>query len=78
MGMFRVLLGGKPRKEFYRLDGKMQKKLKALFGVLEANPWPAKEFDLTKLEDMADCFRIRIGMYRVCYHVSTEQREITV
>lgn len=76
--MFHVLLGGKPRKEFQKLDEKTQKKFKALFEVLEVNPWPAREFDLAKIENMADCFRIRVGQYRVCYHLNTGKREITV
>lgn len=76
--MFHVLLGSKPRKEFQKQDEKTRKKFKALFEALEANPWPAREFDLAKIENMTDCFRIRIGSHRLCYHVNTNKREITV
>ena len=76
--MFEVLLAKKPRKFFEQSDDKTRKKLLELFSVLEVNPWPAKEFDVTKLEDMNDCYRIRIGKQRVCYHVNTDLKEITV
>ena len=76
--MYRILLGSKPRKVFHKSDGKTQKKLRMLFEALEVNPWPARDFDLAKIESMADCFRVRIGSFRVCYHVQTEKKEITV
>jgi len=76
--MFHVLLGNKPRKVFQKSDAKTQRKLTTLFETLEVNPWPARDFDLAKIESMADCFRVRIGSYRVCYHVQADKEEITV
>lgn len=76
--MFRVLLANKPQKFLSNLDKKSKDRIFSLFSVLESNPWPAKEFDLAKIEAMDDCFRIRIGQYRICYHINTESREITV
>lgn len=76
--MFQVLIAKKPQKEFHKLDEKTRKRLLTLFEVLEVNPWPAKEFDLAKIEGLEDCFRVRIGKYRVAYHVNTNIKEITV
>jgi mRNA-degrading endonuclease RelE of RelBE toxin-antitoxin system len=76
--MLKVLLGKKARNAFEELDAKTKKKVLEVLEALEFNPWPAKSFDLTKLEGLSDCFRIRVGSYRVCYHVNTEMKEITV
>ena len=76
--MFRVLIGKKPQKLFEKLDTKTQARIVSLFSILEANPWPAKEFDLDKIEGLNDCFRIRVGKFRVCYHVNTDLKEVTV
>lgn len=76
--MFQVTLGNKPKKFFNELDEKAKNSLKAAFTVLETNPWPAREFDLRKVEGLNDCFRIRIGKHRVCYAVNTETKEVTV
>jgi len=76
--MFQVTLGNKPRKFYNELDEKTQKRINVAFEVLETNPWPAKEFDLTKIDGLDDCFRIRIGKHRICYHVNTEANEISV
>ncbi len=76
--MFNVLLGRKPRKFFEALEDKTKERLRELFKTLETNPWPAKEFDLRKIEGLNDCFRIRIGKYRVSYEIDNNSKEITV
>ena len=76
--MFHVLIGKKAQKVFDELDRKIKSKFLSIFEVLELNPWPAKEFELPKIEGLEDCFRIRIGKHRVCYHVNTELKEITI
>ena len=76
--MFRVFIGKKAKKFFDKLDAKTQMRITSLFNILEANPWPAKEFDMDKIEGLDDCFRIRIGKFRVCYHVNTDLKEVTV
>lgn len=76
--MFVVLLGPKPRKFLEQLDEKTKNRIFLLFEVLESNPWPARDFDLAKIEGLEDCFRIRTGKYRICYHVNTNSKGITV
>ena len=76
--MFSVFIGKKSNKTLQELEDKTKDKINTLFEVLAINPWPAKDFDLSKIEGMADCFRIRIGKNRVCYHVDTNLKEVTI
>ncbi|MBI2079238.1 type II toxin-antitoxin system RelE/ParE family toxin [Candidatus Micrarchaeota archaeon] len=76
--MFQVLIGKKAKKLFEDLDKKTKDKFLIAFNVLEVNPWPAKEFDFSKIEGLQDCFRIRVGKYRICYYVNTDIREVTI
>ncbi|MBI5047263.1 type II toxin-antitoxin system RelE/ParE family toxin [Candidatus Micrarchaeota archaeon] len=76
--MFKVLLAKAPLKFFNELDDKIKTRMLSLFGILETNPWPAKEFDLIKIEGLTDCFRIRVGKFRICYTVNLDSKEITI
>ena len=76
--MFQVFIGKKANKALQDLDDKARSKFYQLTDVLAINPWPAKDFDLSKIEGLEDCFRIRIGKHRACYHVNTNLREITI
>ena len=60
------------------LDSKIKQKIKLLLSVLSSNPWPAQYYDLTKLSGVEHCFRIRIGVYRFCYHVDINTKQVTV
>lgn len=76
--MFQVFLGRKARQTFERGDARIKRKMRAVFETLELNPWPAREYDLAKLQGLKDCFRIRLGKYRICYTVDEAAEEITV
>jgi mRNA-degrading endonuclease RelE of RelBE toxin-antitoxin system len=76
--MFGILIGKKANKILQNLDEKTKIRFDQICEVLTANPWPAKDFDLSKIEGMEDCFRIRIGKYRICYHTDTNLKEITI
>jgi mRNA interferase RelE/StbE len=76
--MFSISVGKKPAKAIRDLEPKFKQKIKDALDMLQINPWPAREYDLSKIEGLEDCFRIRIGDYRVCYHVNTDIKEITV
>lgn len=49
-----------------------------LIDSLEMNPFPWKNFDLTKIEGAENTYRIRFGTYRVVYYVDKEQKTIHV
>ncbi|MFH1307021.1 MAG: type II toxin-antitoxin system RelE/ParE family toxin [Candidatus Micrarchaeota archaeon] len=76
--MFEVEVGKKPGKNIKKMDEKTRKKIYSVFETLEMNPWPARDYDLSKIEGLEDCFRIRVGKYRINYHVNTDLRKITV
>lgn len=76
--MFRVTVGSKPAKTIGELDGRQKERMDHIVDVLSLNPWPARDFDLSKISGLEDCFRIRTGQFRVCYHVDTMKREITI
>ena len=76
--MFRVFIGKKVNKTIQELDEKMKNKVKQVCEILAINPWPAKDFDLSKIEGIEDCFRIRIGKNRICYQVNTNLKEVTI
>lgn len=76
--MYSVFVPQKQEKELAKIDEKIRNRIWALFETLETLPFPAREYDLKRLGGMQDCYRVRIGDYRVCYHVNKEERKITV
>ncbi len=47
--------------------------------MLELNPWPARLYDLEKLEGVDfEGYRIRLGKLRVIYAVLEDERRILV
>ena len=57
----------------------MRSRIDALFEVLELNPWPAKSYDLRRLEGISfDGYRVRIGSFRVVYAVDQENKVVIV
>ena len=76
--MFRVLVSPKPSKAIKELDAKLKERVDNIVNTLILNPWPARDFDLSKIAGMEDCFRIRTGQFRICYHVNTDISEITI
>ncbi|OIO21259.1 hypothetical protein AUJ17_02910 [Candidatus Micrarchaeota archaeon CG1_02_47_40] len=73
-----VFLGNKAKKAYEHLDAKTKAKIYSLFEVLSTNPWPARVFDMSKIHGINDCFRIRIGDYRIYYRVNAGRGEIEV
>lgn len=76
--MYQVTLGNKSKKFFKGQDEKTREKLRSVFETLEKNPWPAKDYDLSKIAGMSDCYRIKLGKLRVLYHVESDSSEIVV
>ncbi len=54
-------------------------KVRELLGTLELNPWPAKLYDLKKLEGVNfEGYRVRLGKLRVIYAVLEYERRVFV
>ncbi len=76
--MYIVILNNKVKKKYEHLDEKNFKRLHDLFSHLETHPYPAEEYDFVKLSGMNDCYRIRIGDFRLSYYVDTTNNTIKV
>ena len=63
--MYSVILTNKVKKKYEELDEKNFNRFQTLFLHLETHAYPAKEYDFLKLGGMKDCYRIRIGEYRM-------------
>lgn len=75
---FKVIIHKKVEKTLESLTPKHLEQFIKLIDNLEINPFPWKNFDLTKIEGAEDTYRIRFGTYRVVYYVDKEQKTIHV
>lgn len=78
MGLFTVRIEKKTYKSLRDFELKIREKINQVMEVLESNPWPAKEYNMTKIEGLEYCYRIRIGRYRICYKVDSESKLVYV
>ena len=78
MTQYEVLFHKKLAKSIKNLPKSHLQKFAKLIDVLMTNPFPWKDFDLKKIEGSKDTYRIRVGSYRVVYHVDREQKTIHV
>ena len=76
--MYTIILINKVRKEYENLNEKDFKRVDSLFVHLETHPYPAQEYDFVKLGGMNDCYRIRIGDYRISYYIDTVNKVIRI
>ncbi|MBS3067802.1 type II toxin-antitoxin system RelE/ParE family toxin [Candidatus Micrarchaeota archaeon] len=76
--MYTIILTNKVKKKYEDLDEKYFKRFQDLFLHLETHPYPADEYDFVKLGGMNDCYRIRIGDYRISYYIDTTNGIIRV
>ena len=72
-------LGRKAEKQYAKLPKKLLGKVRELFKMLEINPWPARLYDLEKLEGVNfQGYRIRLGKVRVMYAVLEDEKRIII
>ena len=76
--MYSIILTNKVKKKYEELDEKNFNRLQTLFLHLETHPYPAQEYDFLKLGGMNDCYRIRIGEYRISYYVDVTNNIVRV
>jgi len=61
------------------LPSKLRQRVDRLFEVLELNPWPARSYDLRRLEGVSfDGYRVHIGSFRVVYAVDQENKVVII
>ncbi len=76
---WKVKLGRLAEKQYKSLPDKMRAKIRQLFEVLETNPWPARMYDIRKLEGVGfEGYRVRVGRLRVVYAVLEDENVLYV
>lgn len=45
---------------------------------MKISPLPIKEYDIKKVEDVDDIYRLRISRYRIVYRIDWNKKEINV
>ena len=73
--MYSVEIVAAAKKEVRAFDGSIRRRVLAAFHALEENPRP---HGCKKLVDVQDCWRVRIGDYRVIYSINDERHSITI
>ncbi len=76
--LYAVLLGNKAEKQYRELEPKTLERVQELFKILESTPIPFRDYDLKKLKDEEDSYRIRLSSYRVLYRVFANEKIIRV
>jgi mRNA interferase RelE/StbE len=76
--MFEVYFSNEARKQYRTLEPSFKERVNRIVKILSLEPFPRREFDLVKLHGVDDCYRIRIGNYRLIYNVNTAAREINI
>jgi len=76
--LFEVKFSNKSEKFIKKSELKLKNKLRDLFFILHKNPVPIKNFDVKKLSDSDNKYRIRLGRIRITYSVFWEDNTIRV
>ncbi|HJH26126.1 MAG TPA: hypothetical protein C5S37_04960 [Methanophagales archaeon] len=76
--MFEIYLSNNSLKTLKRLDKRIVERIRKLLLNLETSPLPIREYDIKKITDAEDVYRVRISDYRVIYKIKWEKKEIDV
>jgi mRNA interferase RelE/StbE len=75
--VFQVALSNRAEKGLKKYRDSRSKLLE-LFAVLKENPIPADSFDVCKIEDRSDTYRVRLGDMRVVYGMDWGRRSVVI
>jgi mRNA-degrading endonuclease RelE of RelBE toxin-antitoxin system len=76
--MFNVYLSRKALESLKNIRNKPLERIKNLLLRLKTNPVPAKEFDIRKIKNIPDTYRVRISRYRIIYRIMWDTNEVYV
>lgn len=68
----------KALKSLKNIRNKPLERIKNLLLRLKVNPVPAREFDIRKIKNIPDTYRVRISRYRIIYRIMWDANEIYV
>jgi mRNA interferase RelE/StbE len=74
--MYQVLLTSKARKQLRNFDRPLRKRMDIVLLALSQNPRPNGVKKLTDVKP--DTFRVRIGDYRIIYHILDDKLIVEV
>lgn len=75
--MYSVTIRSKAEKHFARLPKNLQEKLAKKLKQLEKDPFQAG-LDIKKLAGTQNCYRLRVGEFRIIYQMDTTLKKIFI
>jgi len=72
---YRIELAPAARRQFKKLPKDIKKKIAKAIDKLETNPYPN---GVKKLSNEDNLYRIRVGDYRIVYHISNDELLILI
>ena len=63
--MFDVYLSRRALRNLKNIKGKPLERIKGLLLKLKTNSLPVREFNIRKIQNVSDTYRVRISQYRV-------------
>jgi mRNA interferase RelE/StbE len=72
---FQVIVHRSVYKSLLKYDSSLVRRIRDAIAGLSVDPRPSGS---KKLIGLNDCFRIRVGKYRILYAVSNEEMKVTV
>ncbi|MBU7046412.1 MAG: type II toxin-antitoxin system RelE/ParE family toxin [Theionarchaea archaeon] len=76
--MYDILIHKKAVRSLTNTPEGVLKKFDLILETLKINPVPWKEFDVKKIRDSEDMYKIRIGNYRIIYVFEKENKNIHI
>ena len=76
--MYDILIHKKAVKSLINAPDGVLKKFALVLEALKTNPVPWREFDVKKIRDSEDMYRIRIGGYRIIYIFEKKNKNIHI
>ncbi len=74
--MFNIFLGSQPEKFLKKVEKELRYRIWEKLEELKLNPFPSEVVRIAGKKEKA--FRVRVGKYRIQYHISQDKNEIVV
>jgi mRNA interferase RelE/StbE len=76
--LFEVITASRARKSAKKLPETYRRRIVEFLLFLRENPVPAEYYDIIKMQDCTDTYRVRIGDLRVIYEILWKQKKVHV
>ena len=75
---YHIFLTRKAKKQLEKLEKEIQKQIKEKLHEIENNNKPLYEYDIVKLQNEKNKYRLRIGDYRILFEYIKQEKEIII